>query len=168
MSVHATVTSQVRRLDGRPGPPTKIAFQGTLDPVRHAARLAIHIDRPPVDALFATQPASAAQAGAAVNEIVDAVIDNNFQRLARLLSPTVRGSESPAELARRLSSQGIRATQMRLRGPGAMRWLQSGYPLWVQPVVATAKTPDGTRTLRTNLLLVEQSDRWWLLGTASG
>jgi hypothetical protein len=166
-TLHATMTARVRRVDGRPGPGTRISWRGTYDLARHAARIAIHVDRPEVDRLFTTQPADPASARVTVHEIVAAVIQNDLRRLAGLMSPTVRGRQTTAELVGRLRAQRIHPTRMRVRGQGRMTWLANGDPLWVQPIIGTADTPSGSRTLKTNLLLVEQSGRWWLLGTTA-
>jgi hypothetical protein len=106
-----------------------------------------------------------AQARSAVAATVDAMSSDNMSALAGLMDPAGHAGVSTSQLASTLAGQHVHVTSLRTTGPGRLVWLTDGQPGWEQPVQGSAATQAGVSLLTQTLLLVDEDNRWLLLGS---
>lgn len=145
-----------------------LTVTGWLRPTTHQARLALHLDQPPTDAVLDTGTPDVAAARSQVDAIVAAVNTGDWTTLAGLLAPDITSSATPAQLANAFSGAGITHADLKPVGPGRLTRLPSGDPAWLQNYTLTARTASGqSLSQRGVLVLVEENRSWWLLDAGS-
>lgn len=140
----------------------KMVVRGTLTPATHSARLTVKIGRHHV--LFVTVAPSVAKARAAARQLLRALKANRLQAVIALLPPQLLAGQTPRQVAHQLSAEGVQITSAAPRGRGRLSWLSNGSPVFLQPVLAKAKTPQGRQTRRATLVFIFVNRAWRLLG----
>jgi hypothetical protein len=99
---------------------------------------------------------------AKVAQVIAALSATDTTKLASLIDPAVLDGRSATEEAGILASQGVHVISVSEAGSGRLSWLASGFPVWTEPIEATATTSSGTQTLAGKIVLIDQDNAWWL------
>ena len=142
----------------------QLLVRGTMTPTAHVVHLDLTI-QPDIHTQFDTVVPVSAQARSAVAATVDAMSSDNMSALAGLMDPAGHAGVSTSQLASTLAGQHVHVTSLRTTGPGRLVWLTDGQPGWEQPVQGSAATRAGVSLLTPTLLLVDEDNRWLLLGS---
>jgi len=141
----------------------KIRLRGALTPATRAARLAITIGHRHL--LFVTATPPLAKARATARKLVGALRANNLAAVVALLPPQLFAGQSAQQVATQLAAAGVHITSIVARGNGRLGWLSNGSPVYLQPVLATANTPQGRVSRRAILVFIYEHGVWRLLAT---
>ena len=139
-----------------------LRLSGSIEPNAHQAHLAIRLDSPTFATRLDTSHPNPKQAMAKVAQVIAALSATDTTKLASLIDPAVLDGRSATEEAGILASQGVHVISVSEAGSGRLSWLASGFPVWTEPIEATATTSSGTQTLAGKIVLIDQDNAWWL------